>query len=258
MKQITLVKMLAAIAAIASVSAAFAQQSTTTTTTINPVTGATTTTESSTVSTQGTITTYTPSSDYITFRAPTDAAPVRYYYDKQTTILDPEGRTVTWSSVRPDEPAAEPELLLGKAHLGDRQVDRLQRQHRHAEEAVRIGLAIIGEPAVVGPAGRGGELRVMDRAGEQAEARIKKGGVDAVGVHVGDPLVRIEPAGLAVLVLHRVVDDALPGADRANPSDAALSVADPVLLNDEPLFAVLLLDNPRRPVAERRVDVLVP
>jgi hypothetical protein len=97
--------MLIAIAAAAAVNGAFAQQSTTTTTTVNPATGATTTTESSTVSTQGTITAYTPSSDYITFRAPTDPAPVRYYYDRQTTILDPEGRTVTWSAVRPDEPA---------------------------------------------------------------------------------------------------------------------------------------------------------
>ncbi len=106
MKQIRLVKILVAIAAISAVTSAVAQQSTTTTTSVNPVTGATTTTESSTVSTQGTITAYTPTSDYITFRgSETAAAPARYYYDKQTTILDPEGRTVTWSAVRPDEPA---------------------------------------------------------------------------------------------------------------------------------------------------------
>jgi hypothetical protein len=30
---------------------------------------------------------------------------VKYYYTKTTTILDPEGRTVTWSAVRPDLPA---------------------------------------------------------------------------------------------------------------------------------------------------------
>jgi len=30
---------------------------------------------------------------------------VRYYYNKSTTILDPEGRTVTWSAIRPDLPA---------------------------------------------------------------------------------------------------------------------------------------------------------
>ncbi len=102
MKQTRLVKMLAAGAAFAvALGMAFAQETTTTTTT-NPATGATT--ESTTTST-GTITTYTPSSDYITFRSTTDTAPVRYYYNKSTTILDPEGRTVTWSAIRPDLPA---------------------------------------------------------------------------------------------------------------------------------------------------------
>jgi len=105
MKQTRLVKMLAAGAAGAvALSAAFAQESTTTTTTTNPVTG-TSTTESSTTTSTGTIAAYTPGSDYITFRSTTDAAPVRYYYTKSTTILDPEGRTVEWSAIRPDLPA---------------------------------------------------------------------------------------------------------------------------------------------------------
>lgn len=100
MKQSTLVKILAAVCAV-GLSTALAQTSTTTTST-NPVTGTTT---SSTVSSAGTITTYSPSSDYITFRSTTDTAPVRYYYNKETTVVDPEGRTVTWSAVRPDLPA---------------------------------------------------------------------------------------------------------------------------------------------------------
>jgi hypothetical protein len=105
MKQTRLVKMLAAGAAGAvALSAAFAQESTTTTTTANPVTGISTT-ESSTTTNTGTIAAYTPGSDYITFRSTTDAAPVRYYYTKSTTILDPEGRTVEWSAIRPDLPA---------------------------------------------------------------------------------------------------------------------------------------------------------
>ena len=105
MKQTRLVKMLAAGAAGAvALSAAFAQESTTTTTTANPVTG-TSTTESSTTTSTGTIAAYTPGSDYITFRSTTDAAPVRYYYTKSTTILDPEGQTVEWSAIRPDLPA---------------------------------------------------------------------------------------------------------------------------------------------------------
>jgi hypothetical protein len=102
MKQTRLVKILAAgIACAVMVGVAVAQETTTTTTT-NLATG--TTTESTTTST-GTITAYTPDSDYITFRSSTDAAPVRYYYDKTTTILDPEGHVVTWSAVRPDLPA---------------------------------------------------------------------------------------------------------------------------------------------------------
>src|SRR5438477_12399705 len=104
MKQTRLVKILAAGATCAAaVGIAFAQETTTTTTT-NPVTG-TTTTESATATTTGTIAAYTPDSDYIMFRTSTAAAPVRYYYTKDTTILDPEGHTVTWSAIRPDMPA---------------------------------------------------------------------------------------------------------------------------------------------------------
>src|SRR6516164_2268137 len=160
--------------------------------------------------------------------------------------------------VGPNEAAAEAQFLFGKAYLGDREVDRLQWQHRDAEQAIGIGLAIIGEPAVVGAARRSGELGVLNRAGEQAEAWIEEGGVDAVGIHVGDALVRIKPARLSVLILHRVVDDTLPRPDRANPPDAALAVADRVLFDDEPLLAVLALDDPRRAVAKFRIDVFVP
>src|SRR5947207_3008812 len=77
----------------------------TTVTTKDAATG-TAVTETSTTTATGTITTYTPGTDYITFRTGgTTGAPVRYYYSKDTTLLDPEGRTVTWSAVRPDLPA---------------------------------------------------------------------------------------------------------------------------------------------------------
>ena len=52
----------------------------------------------------GTITTYTPGSDYITFKTETSTTPVKYYYTKSTTIVDPEGKTVAWSSLKPDMP----------------------------------------------------------------------------------------------------------------------------------------------------------
>jgi hypothetical protein len=102
MKQTTLAKILAVVCSLGVVTA-MAQTSTTVTT--KDAAAGTTTAETSTTTSTGTISTYTPGTDYITFRTSTDAAPVRYYYSKDTTILDPEGRTVTWSAVRPDLPA---------------------------------------------------------------------------------------------------------------------------------------------------------
>ena len=104
MKQTRLMKILAVgLASAASVGIALAQTTTTTTTT-DPVTG-TTTTQQTTTSTAGNIVTYTPDSDYFMFRTTSAPAPVRYYYTKDTTVVDPEGRVVTWSAVRPDTPA---------------------------------------------------------------------------------------------------------------------------------------------------------
>ena len=119
MKQTRLMKILvAAVACAAALGVALAQETTTTTTTADPVTG-TTTTASTTTTSAGTITAYTPDSDYIMFRTSTEAAPVRYYYTKDTTILDPEGHTVTWSAVRPDIPAT-----VYYTNVGDRVVVR--------------------------------------------------------------------------------------------------------------------------------------
>src|SRR5437764_14730044 len=100
----TLAKILAVACGLVAVTA-MAQTSTTVTTTKDAAAG-TAVTETSTTTATGTIETYTPGTDYITFRTGgTTGAPVRYYYGKETTILDPEGRTVTWSAVRPDMPA---------------------------------------------------------------------------------------------------------------------------------------------------------
>src|SRR5438552_12341082 len=104
MKQTRLAKILAAAVLCAVALGMALAQTTTTTTTTDPVTG-TTTTQQETTTTAGTIVTYTPDSDYLMFRTASGAAPVRYYYTKATTILDPEGHVVTWSAVRPDMPA---------------------------------------------------------------------------------------------------------------------------------------------------------
>ena len=104
MKQTTLVKLLAGGTACAlALSTAFAQESSTTTTTAGS-TGVSATTSTSSLNGSGTITTYTPGSDVITFRSETSAEPVKYYYTKSTTIVDPEGKTVEWSMLKPDMP----------------------------------------------------------------------------------------------------------------------------------------------------------
>jgi hypothetical protein len=102
MKHTRLVKLLAGGAACAvALSTAFAQTDTTTTTT----TGSTgvSTSSTSTLSGSGTIVTR-PASDYITFRTETSPEPVKYYYSKSTTVVDPEGKTVEISALRPDMP----------------------------------------------------------------------------------------------------------------------------------------------------------
>ena len=118
MKQTRLAKILVAAAIFAAAIGLALAQTTTTTTSTDPVTG-TTTTQQTTTSTAGNIVTYTPDSDYFMFRTKAEAAPVRYYYTKDTTVLDPEGHTVTWSAIRPDMPAT-----VYYTNVGDRVVVR--------------------------------------------------------------------------------------------------------------------------------------
>ena len=104
MKQTRFVKILAAAFACAAGLGLALAQTTTTTTTTDPVTG-TTTTQQTTTSSVGTIVTYTPDSDYFMFRTTPEVAPARYYYTRDTTVVDPAGRTVSLSAIRPDMPA---------------------------------------------------------------------------------------------------------------------------------------------------------
>ena len=105
MKQNRTRKMLAAGAACAlALGTALAQEESTTTTTSAGSTGVSTTTSTSSLDATGTITAFTPSSDYITFRTETSAEPVRYYVTKETTVVDPTGAAVELSMLRPDMP----------------------------------------------------------------------------------------------------------------------------------------------------------
>ena len=108
MKQNRLIKLLAAgaVSAIA-LTTAFAQtSSTTTTTSSNPAvtSSSSTTTSTSTIDGSGVITTYTPGTDYISFRTSTSTVPTKYYYTKSTTIVDSDGKTVEWTMLKPDMP----------------------------------------------------------------------------------------------------------------------------------------------------------
>ena len=106
MKQTRLIKMLVGGAACAvALTSVLAQESSTTTTTTAGAAGVTSSSSTtSTTSGAGTITAYTPGSDYITFRTETSTEPVKYYYTKKTVVVDADGKTVEWKALRPDLP----------------------------------------------------------------------------------------------------------------------------------------------------------
>jgi hypothetical protein len=105
MKQGRLVTLLAVGTASAiALSSALAQETSTTTTT-SGAGGVSQSTTTTSLNGAGTITAYTPGSNYIMFRSEASAAPVRYYYTNKTVLVDPEGHTVAWSALRPDMPA---------------------------------------------------------------------------------------------------------------------------------------------------------
>jgi hypothetical protein len=106
MKQTPLVKLLAIGAvSVVALSTAFAQatkESTTTTTTAGGLTTSSSTT--STLDGTGTITTYSPGTDYISVRTTSSDAPVKYYTTKSTTVVDSSGAPVDWALLRSDLP----------------------------------------------------------------------------------------------------------------------------------------------------------
>lgn len=103
MKHTPLLKLLA-VGAVSTLAlgSAFAQTSTTTTTAGDATVSSTSST--STLDGTGTITTYSPGTDYIQMRTESSSAPVKYYYTKNTTVVDPTGATVDMALLRPDMP----------------------------------------------------------------------------------------------------------------------------------------------------------
>ena len=102
MKQTTFSRLLAAGTGCAlALGIALAQDTTSTTTTAG---GGSVTTSTSAINATGTITTVTPTSNVISFRTETSAAPVPYYFTPSTTVVDSTGATVEMSMLRPDMP----------------------------------------------------------------------------------------------------------------------------------------------------------
>ncbi len=110
MKQTTIIRTIVGASCAVALSA-FAQTSTTTTST-NPVTG-TSVSETTTSDASGSFVSYTPGVDYFSFRTAVGAEPTKYYYTKDTTIVDPDGHTVAWTAVRPDMPAKVTYMKVG-------------------------------------------------------------------------------------------------------------------------------------------------
>ena len=119
MKDNRIVKLLAAgaVCAVAATTAIAQTSSTTTsvgagpvgvgvsTTTSAPTSVGVTTSSVSNLDGTGTISTYTPGSDYLMFRTEATAEPVKYYYNsKDTVVVDSEGHTVDWKLLRSDMP----------------------------------------------------------------------------------------------------------------------------------------------------------
>ena len=108
MKHTPLIKMLAVgVASAVALSTATAQVTKeTTTTTSTGGTAVSATTSTSTLDGTGTITTYTPGTEYIAVRTTTSAEPVRYYYSKNTTVVDSTGAAVDMALLRSDLPVS--------------------------------------------------------------------------------------------------------------------------------------------------------
>src|SRR6516165_3154090 len=143
-------------------------------------------------------------------------------------------------------------------HLPDRQFDRMQGQHGYAKQTIGVRPAVIRQPAIVRMIERMHELGVFNTAEGQADARVEERRIDAVEIHVGYALVRVEPAGFAVLVGHRVVaNDTVTSAYGAERCQASAAAKSPTV-DPQTLLAVLVNKQPRRAVAERLVDVVLP
>jgi len=72
--------------------------------------------------------------------------------------------------------------------FGRRRLGCVRRQQREHDEPIGIGAIEVGRPVVVRPQARGPHLEIGDR--QRKRRAIDNVGVDAVAVHVCEPLTR--------------------------------------------------------------------
>jgi hypothetical protein len=123
-----------------------------------------------------------------------------------------------------------------------------------AEETVGVRAAVLGEPAVVRVHARLLVVQVRMAAEHQADGRVEDLGADAVALLVREACLGIPAAAVPLLeaACHPDVLGAFArGRDEAHGERALRQVGDHVHV-----AARVVVDEVRRPVAERRVDVL--
>src|SRR5581483_11750394 len=114
--------------------------------------------------------------------------------------------------------------------------------------------------------GGGGERRVLYRPRKEAQAGIEKGRINAVQIHVRNPRMGIKPTLAPFGILHANWDvlgmvplaiNAFAHANRPNQSQSRRR-AKQLAFHQKSLFAFVIHDEIRRPVAVLRVNVLPP
>src|SRR6185436_13830471 len=86
----------------------------------------------------------------------------------------------------------------------------------------------------------------------------EEGGIDAVGIHVDDARVRVEPAATPLGVLQGIgLDDPLADADGSQAADAPW-IAQQLAFDAQAFLAVVVDDEPRPALAELGIDVPLP
>ena len=145
----------------------------------------------------------------------------------------------------------------GALQLPDPVLDVVQVDHRDALEPGGIGAAELGEPVVVGAKDRGHQRRVRHLEVKQPLRGIEDFAGHPVERHVLEVLLGVVPAAEHVFEAP-LGGDRLGGLEpRAGVRDQADPGEDLIRLDHDMVAAVDPLD-PRRPIAERRIDAGLP